>query len=66
MAWTDPAYKRARRHRTAIAELAPVAETAGIRGDVRHPRRPWPGWDPDLDTPTTGDTWDDPTRYPWQ
>jgi len=29
-------------------------------------RRPWRGWDPDLDTPPADDTWDDPTRYPWQ
>jgi type IV secretory pathway TraG/TraD family ATPase VirD4 len=66
MAWADPAYKRARRHRSAIADLAPATEAAALDGDVPQPRRPWPGWDPDLDTPTTGDTWDDPTRYPWQ
>jgi hypothetical protein len=65
MAWTDPAFRRARHHRTAIADLTPVPEAAAIRNHVPRPRRPSPDWNPDLDTPITGDAWDDPTRYPW-
>ncbi len=66
MAWTDPAYKRARRNGTAIAHMAPVSELAAIRQHPPQPRQSWPGWDPDLDTPPADGTWDDPTRYPWQ
>jgi type IV secretory pathway TraG/TraD family ATPase VirD4 len=66
MAWTDRAYKRARRNGTAVASLARVADPAATRNHLPRPRRPEPGWDPDLDTPSTDGTWDDPTTYPWQ
>jgi type IV secretory pathway TraG/TraD family ATPase VirD4 len=66
MAWTDPAYKRARRNRTAAASLGRAADPAAVRNHLPRPRRPEPGWDPDLDTPTADGTWDDPTSYPWQ
>lgn len=66
MAWKDPAYKRARRHRGAAVWMEPVTDLATIHTDIPHPRQPWPGWDPDLDTPPSDGTWDDPTRYPWQ
>ena len=66
MAWTDPAYKRARRHRTATTPMEAVTGLATIRTDIPRPRQPWPGWDPDLDTPPDDGNWDGPTRYPWQ
>jgi type IV secretory pathway TraG/TraD family ATPase VirD4 len=66
MAWNDPAYRRARRHRTATTPVELVTGRATIRTDIPRPRQPWPGWDPDLDTPPADGTWDDPTRYPWQ
>ena len=65
MAWNDPAYKRARRNGTpppswprspSQPRSAPTSATADAE--------PWPGWDPDLDTPPADGTWDDPTRYP--
>ena len=66
MAWKDPAYRRARRNRNAVADLAPVTETDAASANEPQRRRPWRGWDSDLDTPPADDTWDDPTRYPWQ
>src|SRR5215831_6305145 len=65
MAWADSAYKRARRNGTAVASLARAADPAVTRDRLPRPRQPWPGWDPDLDTPPAGDTWDDPPSYPW-
>src|SRR5262249_57650393 len=35
MAWTDPAYKRARRRRASIAHLAPATEPTVIRDELR-------------------------------
>ncbi len=66
MAWADRAYKRARRNGTAVASLARSADPAATRNHLPRLRRPEPGWDPDLDTPTADGTWDDPTSYPWQ
>jgi hypothetical protein len=47
-----------------VAAVAGLADAASANEPQR--RRPWRGWDLDLDTPPADDTWDDPTRYPWQ
>ena len=63
VAWKDPAYKAARRARTAIARLAPApAATPVIPGA---PRRLWAV--PDVDAEAAGgqDGDDDPPAYPW-
>ena len=57
---------RVHRNGTAVASLGHAADPAAIRNHLPRPRRPEPGWDPDLDTPTADGTWDDPTSYPWQ
>jgi hypothetical protein len=65
MAWSDAAYKRARRSEHAAGRRAPGERTAqGWEAPFR--RSPWPterAW-PDAIPPSA--SWDDPGRYPWQ
>jgi type IV secretion system protein VirD4 len=65
MAWTDPAYKRARRTRH-LADLRTGAGRALQDREALSPRGPWPAQDtwPDAIPPSA--EWDDPGRYPWQ
>jgi len=65
MAWTAPAYKRARRAGHATATLAAV-EPAQLFHDIPRPRTPWPPDDTDPGTTPSLPAWDDPNRYPWQ
>jgi hypothetical protein len=65
MAWTDPAYKRARRAGAATGART-IAEPAAQEWETPPPRAPWPTQDtwPDAIPPSAA--WDDPERYPWQ
>jgi type IV secretion system protein VirD4 len=64
MAWTDPAYKRARRARRAARLRAHEQQMPTWEAPSRHSHRradeTWPNAVP----PST--SWDDPGRYPWQ
>jgi type IV secretion system protein VirD4 len=65
MAWTDAAYKRARRAQHA-AGLRAVGKRAPQDWGAPSRRSPWPAeqaW-PDAMPPSA--SWDDPGRYPWQ
>jgi type IV secretion system protein VirD4 len=66
MAWTDPAYKRARRAGQTAAVLTSAAEPGALIEDVPGRRSPWPDryTEPDALPPST--SWDDPDSYPWQ
>jgi type IV secretion system protein VirD4 len=65
MAWTDPAYRRAR-HAGHPADLRTGADRAPHACEAPSPRAPWPTQDtwPDAIPPSAA--WDDPGRYPWQ
>jgi hypothetical protein len=65
MAWTDPAYKRARRAGHATSTRT-TAEPAVQAWDEPPPHVPWPAQDtwPDAIPPSAA--WDDLDRYPWQ
>ena len=66
MAWTDPAYQRARRAGQATAALTSAAELRALAEDMPPARDPWPSHYTEPDAMPPADTWDDPGRYPWQ
>jgi type IV secretory pathway TraG/TraD family ATPase VirD4 len=68
-AWTDPAYKAARRTGTAVAQIAPAPEPATRAGRATpvtpKPER-WLRPVPDLDAEAAGEARDDDSpAYPW-
>ena len=67
-AWTDPAYKAARRTGTAIAHITPAPEPAARPGPaapaMAGPQR-WLRAIPDLDAEAAGETHSDDPAYPW-
>jgi type IV secretion system protein VirD4 len=68
-AWTDPAYKAARRAGAAIAQIAPAPEPA-VQPRPATPATPkserWLRPVPDLDAEAAGEARDDdPSAYPW-
>ena len=68
VAWKDPAYKAARRHGAAVAQLTPVAEpaTAGPAARTAPTRQRLLRAVPDLDVEAAGEArGDDPPAYPW-
>jgi hypothetical protein len=64
MAWTDPAYKRARRAGRARHLLAREQQTPTWHVPSR--RSHWPANESWPDTIPPSASWDDPRGYPWQ
>jgi type IV secretion system protein VirD4 len=65
MAWTDPAYRRARRTGHATATLT-ATDSTPLLDDMPWPRNSWHRGDTEPDAISTSSAWDDPDRYPWQ